>query len=283
MRRVLGILPLVPCAILALAAPAAAADPPVPLSPGVESPPAGGSADTTPAVPADTTPAVPADSTPPVAVPADRTAPAAPALQSAKHTIAAASVPGNARLDTGSSQLSSSLGARTGRGTGGPDGARNLQATLGGVTRTAGSSGASEASGATPAPVSGSARAPAVPGSADVPSAGRNPDPSSGVRSLYPRGLLSPITSFTLSAGWAATTQPSTPHTARNPAPRDPGNGSSSLQGPAAPSGGFAFSVFAALLVALLFAAGPALSRRLRGPPACWRPAPFLSLLESPG
>jgi hypothetical protein len=49
------------------------------------------------------------------------------------------------------------------------------------------------------------------------------------------------------------------------------------------PSGGIFFFGFAALLLGLLGFAAPALSRRLQGIPASWRPAPYLSLLERPG
>jgi hypothetical protein len=63
------------------------------------------------------------------------------------------------------------------------------------------------------------------------------------------------------------------------------------LQIPALGSGGspttssssFFFFGFAGLLVGLWAAFAPALSRRLQGSPASWRPAPYLSLLELPG
>jgi hypothetical protein len=48
-------------------------------------------------------------------------------------------------------------------------------------------------------------------------------------------------------------------------------------------SSGFFFFGFAGLLVGLWAAFAPALSRRLQGSPASWRPTPYLSLLELPG
>jgi hypothetical protein len=52
---------------------------------------------------------------------------------------------------------------------------------------------------------------------------------------------------------------------------------------PTTSSSSFFFFGFAGLLVGLWAAFAPALSRRLQGSPASWRPAPYLSLLELPG
>jgi hypothetical protein len=68
-----------------------------------------------------------------------------------------------------------------------------------------------------------------------------------------------------------------------SPAP-DPMNGPSSQPGIAGPSSnGFFLFGFVALLLSLLGLAAPAIGRRLRIAPACWRPVPFVSLLERPG
>jgi hypothetical protein len=52
---------------------------------------------------------------------------------------------------------------------------------------------------------------------------------------------------------------------------------------PTTSSSSYFFFGFAGLLVGLWAAFAPALSRRLQGSPASWRPAPYLSLLELPG
>jgi hypothetical protein len=62
------------------------------------------------------------------------------------------------------------------------------------------------------------------------------------------------------------------------------------LPGPASPSGavspapnGLLLFGFAAMLLAALAAAAPAIRRLIQIAPACWRPAPFVALLEPPG
>jgi hypothetical protein len=62
------------------------------------------------------------------------------------------------------------------------------------------------------------------------------------------------------------------------------------LPGPASPSGvvspapnGLLLFGFAAMLLAALAAAAPAIRRMIQVAPACWRPAPFVALLEPPG
>ena len=56
-----------------------------------------------------------------------------------------------------------------------------------------------------------------------------------------------------------------------------------SAGGSSTSSSGLFFFGFAGLLVGLWAAFAPAIGRRLQGPPAGWRPAPYLSLLELPG
>jgi hypothetical protein len=62
----------------------------------------------------------------------------------------------------------------------------------------------------------------------------------------------------------------------------DPGSGLPDSVGATGSSGGFFFA-FAAILLGLLVLAGRAVSRRIRSAPVCWRPVPFVSLLERPG
>jgi hypothetical protein len=61
-----------------------------------------------------------------------------------------------------------------------------------------------------------------------------------------------------------------------------PGPGSPSGAVSSAPTGLLLFG-FAAMLLAALAAAAPAIRRLIQIAPACWRPAPFVALLERPG
>jgi hypothetical protein len=66
--------------------------------------------------------------------------------------------------------------------------------------------------------------------------------------------------------------------------PQGPGQGpGGSFNADGLSSSGLAFSGLAALLLALMAFAAPALGRRIRISPACWRPVAFVSLLERPG
>ena len=74
----------------------------------------------------------------------------------------------------------------------------------------------------------------------------------------------------------------------RAPHPRPaPGPGPRGPTSPPADGTGFSNSFFssglAALLLAALILAAAAMARRVRMAPACWRPVPFVSLLERPG
>jgi len=68
-----------------------------------------------------------------------------------------------------------------------------------------------------------------------------------------------------------------------DPGPTGPAKGPGSSSDGVGPSNGLAFSGLAALLLALMAFAAPALGRRIRISPACWRPVAFVSLLERPG
>jgi hypothetical protein len=74
------------------------------------------------------------------------------------------------------------------------------------------------------------------------------------------------------------------PGSGNQDAPGDPGNlpGSSTGAAEVAPNGLLLFG-FAALLLVALMAAAPAFRRMIQIASACWRPVPFVALLERPG
>ena len=307
---------VVGCAALALwAVPASAADTPAPGAPATESqtpapPPADPQA---PAQPEDVQPeapaadAQPAPEAPTAEAPAPPEAPASPELSTA---AAAPNAPASNPTSTSSEtvhEVSSgtasvqtaapATGGQKGSGVAGVDalsGNDTVEQTLTQTSDSAGAAANGPVANLGAAAESGDQLAGGL-GNRDVlrdessspSSSGAIPATMKNLVSILDDGLVSgailPATGSTTGGSNAApATTGSAPGLPGLPAPLQiPVLGSAG--GSSTSSSGFFFFGFAGLLVGLLAAFAPALGRRLQGPPAGWRPAPYLSLLELPG